>query len=303
MHMAHLAAHGYIGAGIHNAIYPPAIPPVLSPHISADTLLGLLIKSKPTTSVFGPFMIPFIQQGSDSGMVVPHVPIPPPSVLLPIVIAFGSSKPNFSASTVQMDGKPVAANLIPFLPVAIPPSQQECNDPCNFPADVVICPNTVVVGLTLGDLIAGVAGMLLDSLISFIGSKIGGGIGGGLVKGFFSVALRGAAREAAQGSTEAGAKVILDAFVENAAERVAGQTVAGVIDKAINEWLISPLVEPVTSGVDSGIREGVDGTLPSNPAPANPGEDEEVVPRNDPDGISNGVTGGDGSDPRIGNAD
>ena len=108
-----------------------------------DTLLGLTLGAKFTTTVIGPFGFQFIQQGNDSGQIVSHIAIPPPSVLVPIVIAFGGSKPMFAASTVKMQGTPVAAGMIPFCFTSI---NQGCNDPCNYPGDMVICPNSVLVG-------------------------------------------------------------------------------------------------------------------------------------------------------------
>jgi len=129
MHNAHLTVHGFIGIGSHNAVIwvPPAppLPPAILPHISMDTLLGLTIKAKFSLAgkVAGPCFFPFIGEGNDSGFVVPHICIPPPNVLIPIIIGFGQSKPMFSASTVKIGTNAGALAMsccvFPFVPLSL----------------------------------------------------------------------------------------------------------------------------------------------------------------------------------------
>ena len=156
MHVAHITAHSFIGLGSHTALFPPSVVPVIAPHVSMDTLLGLTINAKWSKTVIGPFGFQFIGKGNDSGFIVPHFSIPPTSVLIPVIIAFGGSRPMFSASTVKIDvdgsALPMAAGCIPCNFVSF---NQACNDPCNYPSDVVISPNSVVVGLTPGDYAVG----------------------------------------------------------------------------------------------------------------------------------------------------
>jgi hypothetical protein len=105
----------------------------------------------------------------------------------------------FAASTVMIDvdgaEKPVACNLPPVVPVGV---NQACNDPCNYPSDIVTCPNPVVVGMTLGDFLSGVALTLLDCLISYVASKLGGQLGEHMVKAVLSMAMRQNAKEMAE---------------------------------------------------------------------------------------------------------
>lgn len=179
MHCAHLTIHGFIGGGIHDAIFPPApalIP--FTPHVSMQTLLGLTIKAKWSKTVIGPFGFQLLGKDNDSGLIVPHISIPPPNALVPIVIAFGGSKVMFGASTVKIDvdgaGVPAGACLLPFVPLS---RNQACNQPLNLPTDNVIAPNTVMVGLTLGDIIGGVVNIVIDMGISFALGKLGNPLG------------------------------------------------------------------------------------------------------------------------------
>ncbi|MGA9574593.1 MAG: hypothetical protein WBS20_11675 [Lysobacterales bacterium] len=232
MHVAHLIAHSYIGMGSHNALYPPLVVPAIAPHVSMDTLLGLTINAKYTTTVIGPFGFQFIQQGNDSGFVVPHIAIPPPSVLVPVVIAFGGSKPMFAASTVKMQGKPVSAGMIPYNFVSI---NQACNDPCNYPSDMVICPNSVLVGLTLGDFLGGLISIAVDCAISAIANKIGGAVAEGIMS---KIAARLAApflRAFTNQMTEAFGREMAETMTREAAQNIMERPLALAIQETIGK--------------------------------------------------------------------
>jgi hypothetical protein len=168
---AHLTAHSFIGAGFHKIYIPPAPPPLPVPHVSVDTLRGLSINAKYSKTVIGPFGFKMIAKDNDSGYVIPHVSTP--NVLLALVIAFGSSKVMFGASKVLIDvdgsGKPCGCCCQPYAPMSL---NQACNDPCNFPGDLVIAPNSVMVGLTFGDWVAGWVAIAADTAVSFLMSKI-----------------------------------------------------------------------------------------------------------------------------------
>ncbi len=134
MHVAHLWAHTFVGIGTHTSVNPPAVVPVITPHISMDTLLGYTIKAKVSKTVLGPYGIALVGQGNDSGFIVPHISIPPTNVLLPLIIAFGSSKPMFAASTVKIDvdGQGLATAV-----VAIPCNFVSINQACNDHATIL----------------------------------------------------------------------------------------------------------------------------------------------------------------------
>jgi hypothetical protein len=232
MHVAHLIVHGFIGMGTHNALYPPVVVPAIVPHVSMDTLLGLTINAKYTTTVIGPFGFQFIQQGNDSGFVVPHIAIPPPSVLLPVVIAFGGSKPMFAASTVKMQGIPVAAGMIPFCFTSF---NQGCNDPCNYPGDIVICPNTVLVGLTLGDFLGGLISIAVDCAISAIANKVGGMVGEAIVGKIGARLAAPFLREFTGEMTEAFGREMAETMTREAAENIMERPLALAIQETIGK--------------------------------------------------------------------
>jgi hypothetical protein len=292
MHNAHLIAHTFIGIGSHTSVNPPSVVPVITPHISMDTLLGLTIKAKYSKTVLGPFGIQFVGQGNDSGFVVPHIGIPPNNVLIPLIIAFGGSKPMFSASTVKIDvdgsGTPMACNVIPFAPVGI---NQACNDPCNYPSDIVICPNSVVVGMTWGDFLSGLAAIVIDVVISYVASKIGGAVGEHMVKAVAGVFMRTAAKEIAEELGEQTSKEILKDIVENVAERPIAQAAATLVEK-----LFGVGVDKAQEAAGSGeaVDEGIHGAVDGSPPPAG---------GNSVGSTGSTLTGADGSDPRIGSAE
>ncbi|MDX9787848.1 MAG: hypothetical protein RBT11_13775 [Desulfobacterales bacterium] len=298
MHVAHLTAHTFVGIGSHTAVNPPSVVPVITPHISMDTLLGLTIKAKYSKTVIGPFGFQFIGQGNDSGFVVPHIGIPPNNALIPLIIAFGGSKPMFSASTVKIDvdgaGTPVACDLIPFNFVGI---NQACNDPCNYPSDIVICPNSVFVGMTLGDLISGLVLTLVDVAVSWAASKAGGWMGEQMSKAVVSVVMRQAAREITEELGEASTREVLKDVVENVAERPIVQAAATLVEKLFGVG-VDQVQEYGESGpdIDRGIHDGVDGPPASGGNSASP-------PASSTASAGDTLSGADGTDPRIHNAD
>lgn len=299
MHMAHLTIHGFIGIGSHQSVNPPSVVPVITPHISADTLLGLTIKAKYSPTVIGPFGFQCIAQGNDSGFVVPHIGIPPNNVLIPLVIFFGGSKPMFAASTVPIDcggAKPMACNVIPYAPVGL---NQACNDPCNYPSDIVICPNTVVVGMTLGDFLAGLAATVLDVAISGAASWLGGNLGKWIVGRIAGVVARPMASEIAEGlARESGEKMGEQALKElaegvggNLAERPIAHFAAQLVEKLFGVG-VDQAQDASGAGpaMDRGIHNAADGPAPAggSPGSSNPASTS-----------SNALTGADGSDPRV----
>lgn len=291
MHVAHLVAHTYVGLGTHTGVFPPAIPPVpTAPHIAVDTLLGLTLGANYSNSVKGPFGIQLVGKGNDSGMIVPHIAIAPHpgNILIPLIIAFGSSKPMFCASTVQIgdmaggnaQSGPVAADPIPYNFISI---NQACNDPCNYPSDIVISPNTVCVGLTLGDIIGGLIRTAIDTAVSFIANALGGKIAGALMK---SVGGRIAAqllkewtaeltehvgREAAEKMTREAVENILAGPAARFVETFVSKVLEGQIQSG-EEAVVNVLPQELY-GVDAAdaAQQGIDGSTAGDTA--QPGAD------------------------------
>ena len=193
MHNSHVIFHFFVGYGSHWTIVPPAPPPpVLTPHVSTDTLFGLSIKCDyaPTDLAIGG--LPLVARGSDSGFVVPHYAV---NSLLPIVIAFGGSKVMFGSSKVKIAAKSGAKDCGCCVPPCVPLSiNLACNDPCSYPSDFVVAPNTVEVGMSFGDILGGVISTAVD--IGF--SWLVGQAAGKMSQGLGNLAGRVMANEAAE---------------------------------------------------------------------------------------------------------
>jgi len=281
MHCAHLTIHGFIGAGFHDAIFPP-VPTVIpfTPHVSMDTLLGLTIKAKWSKTVIGPFGFQFIGKDNDSGLIIPHISIPPPNALVPIVIAFGGSKVMFGASTVKVDvdgaGIPMGACLLPFVPLS---KNQACNQPLNLPTDNVIAPNTVFVGLTLGDVIGGVVNIIIDMGVSFALGKLGSGISDSVTKPIVAAALkrfgptlgRALAGETAEGVLNGLVDAIVGYGIGEGVDAGRGAAGPGWSDPgyALGSWVDSPSSSSSsspTTETSSGLMNNTPGAAPIHEA-------------------------------------
>lgn len=115
--------------------------------------------------------------------LLPHLnlfPFPPfqPNILIPVLIIFSSSKNFLSVGSVLCKKGPVSVS-IPFVKVL--GVNLACNDPIPLPTDIVIDPcSTVVLGFTLGDLLAALMRWAFDVLIALLMKalgKIAGAIG------------------------------------------------------------------------------------------------------------------------------
>lgn len=182
LHFAHMIAHFFVGVGTHTTITPAAVPIPAGPHMSAQTLLGLTINAKYAPRVLGMGGIPLCGRGNDSGFIIPHFDLSGTWALIPVVVALGGSKIMFGSSKTKIllqtgSSTDVGCVLIPYSPVG---SNQACNDPCNYPSDLVISPNTVMVGMTWGDIVGGFADIAFDVALSYLLAAGGGNIAGRL---------------------------------------------------------------------------------------------------------------------------
>lgn len=158
---------------IHEALSPPpAFPPVKLPHVELPhPMMWSPMGKSFTTTVLFDFM-PVAQQGNDAGIGVIHISIPPTNPILPLTIATSKCKNLFGAGTVKVQGKPAAGFLPILAPVLI------CNWPVPIPWMILPLPNTVMVGLTLMDFVAGWARILVDVAVSAVFAFAGGRIPG-----------------------------------------------------------------------------------------------------------------------------
>jgi hypothetical protein len=112
-------------------------------------------------------------EGHDCGILIPHCPIAPQlNVCLAVIIPFSSRKMMFSASTVKADGTAIGtSDLLSTTPTPMMVCADAISVPVGFP--VSNASNTVNVGMTAGDYVAGLAAIAA----SIVGDALGGGPG------------------------------------------------------------------------------------------------------------------------------
>jgi hypothetical protein len=110
--------------------------------------------------------------GHDCGMMIPDVTIPPaPNAAYPFIWPFSARKPVFAASTVQMNGTSVGcAQTFGFIPIPL----MTCGDPISAPSawSMINVGNTLTVGMTWKDIVAGVINILVSVAVDYVFSKI-----------------------------------------------------------------------------------------------------------------------------------
>ena len=179
---AHLIWHGFIGFSLHEALPPPYMATIpFSPSISFHTLFGTRIGALPSWSVRGIGNIPMLGRGNDSGLIVPHIHLTgqlDPLNLLTIL--FGGSEVFMGASAVRIpvddlmsklpgavgdfmgdDEQAIGTCLFPG-PVSL---NVGCSSPFLIPGDFVIAPNTIVVGISLADILFAIFMYVLSAII------------------------------------------------------------------------------------------------------------------------------------------
>lgn len=161
----------------------PGPPPMPAPAaLAIESLVNAwwppgaaLGSNKFTKSVFHNHMT-ICLAGHDCGKFIPHVQVvPAPNNLKTLTqIPTSSRKANFSASTVLMNGAPTACMTM----VSWPPTPMTyCAQPVSVPmADAVTAYlNTVEVGMTLGDWLAGAIAIAAGMILEYALYRNGGG--------------------------------------------------------------------------------------------------------------------------------
>jgi hypothetical protein len=107
--------------------------------------------------------------------LLPHLnlyPFPPaaPNLLIPLLIWSSSSNNVLAVGSVVAKQGPIAVGL-PFIKcIGV---NLACNDPVPLPTDIVIMPSsTVVLGFTLGDLIAALVQWAFEALMAWVMDKL-----------------------------------------------------------------------------------------------------------------------------------
>jgi len=156
-----MTMHPMIGVDFHDGVPPPG-PVVVPkmPHFVAAMMKWALPTSKPAPKVLGP-LGPLMKQGTDIGNFIPHIAV---EYLAVLYTATSGSKSEFGASTVLSQGDPTAAAILLVVNMNL-----NCSGPSlpPVPLGFVIAPNTVSVGMTLGDVLGGLFAMATDSIIQY----------------------------------------------------------------------------------------------------------------------------------------
>jgi hypothetical protein len=165
--------HPMMGIDIHDALVPPSPKTIPMPHlvfaclkagiwgVTPATLDNLTVKCTPQDAEV-------MSRGTDIGPFIPHIA---PDLLAPLYTLTSASKSEFGAHSVKAPQGPVAVassqtfNLnLNCAGASTPP----------LPSGFVLAPNTVLAGMTPGDFVAGLVGMVADSLVQFALNKLMG---------------------------------------------------------------------------------------------------------------------------------
>lgn len=162
-----------VGCDFHDQLPPPVGPPIVPrmPHVTLATL-GFLPgpwgwspctkQSKSVFSLHGDVM----GKGTDIGPGVVHIQA---NYLLPIIILTSGSKSHFGPASVttNIDGSEVSVGAAVLVYVNLNLNCGGASKCPPTPTGVVIACNTVLVGMTLGDIVAGIAQFALDFLVQW----------------------------------------------------------------------------------------------------------------------------------------
>ena len=178
--------HPMIGVDLHEDVLPPAPPVPMAPHLTAATL-NWVIPAAMSSKTFATFVhARIMQRGTDIQSLIPHIPLSPACTLAGLLTLFSGSKSHFGPRSVEVEGTPVAVALLGSVNVNL-----NCGD-LPMPTGYVIAPNTVVAGMTLGDVIGGIFAMMADTAMQYGMNKLLGPLGpafGGLAGAFLGSPL------------------------------------------------------------------------------------------------------------------
>lgn len=209
------AWHPMVGVDFHIP-WPPGSPvpaPARAPYFAAFIMIGTTLTSRWTPRHNTHALASSMVRGTDIGPLIIHVGVP--SITLPLEILLSGSKSHFGPTSITVSdqkggtGNPAAA-LGVFVNLNL-----NCGFPIPTPFGLVIAPTTHMVGMTLGDLIAGLLFMTWDFLIQAALNKLGAKIGdvmGNVAKRIANklgvgVMSRAASRAAARSAWKAGGKL------------------------------------------------------------------------------------------------
>lgn len=171
---------GPISPNMHGLILPPPVPPALANTLAIEMLTTVawtagyvLGKNKfaKTVKHKGGYIM---QEGHDIGPLIPDVTIPPTNLWYLKMWPLSKREVKFAASKVKMCGKATGcASLInapPFLMIT-------CGEPVSWPiaSSYLAVMNTVRVGVSCMDFLAGVLSIVVSIGLDLVMNKIMGG--------------------------------------------------------------------------------------------------------------------------------
>jgi hypothetical protein len=163
-----------VSLDIHQCIIPPSPTPFPLPYGHISFLGHGLLSQKAKysgsaeTLAKGPVTTLNIQpmlQGTCCGFFDVHLGNLA-NVLYPIMVVFSSSKSLFVSGSVQINGSPTAAAVLVIMNTNL-----NCNFPVSLPNGVVYAFSTVQVGLSIGDILAGVISGALQMIVDAVVGK------------------------------------------------------------------------------------------------------------------------------------
>lgn len=237
------AWHPMIGVDYHIP-WPPGSPlplPVPSPYLTFHIMIGLGVISRYTTTAYTDGLAPSMVRGTDIGFLIPHIGIP--SLTIGLEILLSGSKSHFGPLAINVtDQHGAAGNPAAALFVVANPNLN-CGFPLPTPFGAVIAPTTHFVGMTLGDIVAGLLYMGWDFLVQAALNKLGSKLGDWMGKAAGTIAKkmgigvmgRAASRLAAREAWKAAGKVgPLGAFARAALE--ADAALLGKVVRIASTW-------------------------------------------------------------------
>ena len=165
----------------HQGVPPPAPAPLYPPNsplrcLESPTPMmwspGLALQqNKLTKTVFHKAQFIALEH-HDCGHMIPHITIPPANIKLPLDIAFSKRKVMFTSSKVRADGAQVAATEMLGPPVPLP--MLCCGSPVPIPNGYPAFNSlhTVSVGITIGDILAGLLAIAAEILGEVLCEKL-----------------------------------------------------------------------------------------------------------------------------------
>lgn len=171
--------HPMIGLDFHL----PATPPFF--HITGHILWGVfgVTAEYSSNKHFSSWGTEVVCKGSDIGPMIPHIPVgvmlPPPlaPLRLALAIAFSGSKSHFGSHKYKTTDKSGGAKSVALALIFVVNLNLNCGEPAPTPTGIVLAFNTHESGMTLGDFLAGLLSLILDTAVQTVLNLFGAGVG------------------------------------------------------------------------------------------------------------------------------